>query len=209
MPDGKKLEIEKSEVVPARGSDNSGGEDLGGEFEGLKVGDKIQIKDLDLDAIIHQIKPSDFTKYKKSSGKIGKVVKKKSEDVIEVEVDGVGTIEIESTEFEKINESIDITELSSDMNLDEYFLALEAMVNKIEFSGGKPKMQKLAQAPGMRVERGKRGGSRTKVMGARERAKRALAAQKGNMKAKAKGKLAAGNKKKIIGQKLNPNSPTK
>jgi len=103
----------------------------------------------------------------------------------------------------------EITELTADLNIDEYFVALEAMANKIEFTGGKPKIQKLATGEGQRVDRGKHGGSKTRMMGAKERARRQLSSIKGNMKAKAKGRMQTGNKKKIQGQKLNPNSPSR
>ena len=116
--------------------------------------------------------------------------------------------EVES--FQKIQvEDIDITQLQSTGNLDEYFVALESIMNKFEFTGGKMNLQKTAGMKGQRVDRGSRGSLNSRRMSSRERNKRALGAIKSNIKTKARGKLATANKKKIIGQKLNPNSNTR
>jgi predicted nucleotidyltransferase len=106
------------------------------------------------------------------------------------------------------DEDIDFTELQATGNLDEYFLALEGIMNKIEFTNGKPNFIKTAGRRGMRVDRGSRGALKRRRMSGRERMRRKTGAMKSNIKTKARGKLAQANRKKTMGQKLNPNSPT-
>jgi hypothetical protein len=103
-------------------------------------------------------------------------------------------------------ESIDFSVLHTTEDLQEYFVALEGIMNRIEYTGGKRNKQKTAGCKGKRVDRGSRGALGRRTMSLRERANRKRGATRGNVKSR--GKLAAANKKKIAGQKLNPNSPT-
>ena len=107
---------------------------------------------------------------------------------------------------EDVNE--EIANLGVCEDLEEYFMALEGIMNKFEITGGKAKLIKTAGQVGKRVDRGSKGALNSRQMSGREQMKRKIGAIKSNIKTKAKGKLASANKKKVIGQKLNPNSPT-
>lgn len=107
---------------------------------------------------------------------------------------------------DKMTESIDYDELKSVESLDEYTLALEGIMSKVEATGGKLKKIKSASEKNKRVIRGSKGALGSKQMSLREQMRRKKGGEKSNMKTKVRGKLALANKKKIIGQKMNPNN---
>jgi hypothetical protein len=102
-------------------------------------------------------------------------------------------------------EDIDITNLSSDLTLEEYFTILENYTTKYEYTGGK-KRKVTTTTDGYRVDKNKSGTTKRHKMSFGEKMRRKRGAVRGNIKAK--GKLPLANAKKIQGQKMNPNSPT-
>jgi len=109
-----------------------------------------------------------------------------------------------------LSDDINEQHLNVRKSINEYCTNLtEGIVNRIEMTGGKLNRQKVSSTPGQRVDRGSQGALGTHRMSLRERMKRKKGAMKGNRKAKARGRMEIGNKKKVIGQKLNPNSDTR
>ncbi len=109
----------------------------------------------------------------------------------------------------QIDEDIDYHSLQSTGNLQEYFVALEGIMNKFEVTGGKIKNIKTSGQAGHRVDRGSKGALKSRRMGIRESMRRKRGAVKSNIKTKSRGKLSQANQKKQINQKMNPNAPGK